>query len=230
MTRVLLTGFEPFGGETVNPSHEAGSRLAREHIPGMELHYLRLPVVRYVAVETAVAEIQRMRPDAVMMLGQANGRARITPERVAINVDDFRRPDNAGNQPHDEPQVAGGPAAYLCTLPVRALADAMVAAGVPATVSNTAGTFLCNHVTYGVLHAMGAGGLVLQAGFIHLPFLPEQAATKPAEVAFMGLETMLVGLRAALGVVAEGCDLSDAIGRTPCAPTAATVGAHGVRP
>lgn len=219
MAHILLTGFEPFGDETVNPSHEAGARLAGEGLAGVELHYLRLPVVRFAAVELAVAEMLRVRPVAVVMLGQANGRARITPERIAINVDDFRQPDNAGNLPRDEPQVAGGPDGYLCTLPVRAMTEATLAAGVPAAVSNTAGTFLCNHVTYGLLHAINGGVPAVRAGFIHVPFLPEQAATKPIEVASMGLETMLVGLRAALAVVAEQCRSSAADGRTPFAPT-----------
>lgn len=214
MTRILLTGFEPFGGETVNPSHEAGVRLAAERIPGIELHYLRLPVVRHTAVEMAVAEMRRAWPEAVVMLGQANGRARVTPERIAINVDDFRQPDNAGNLPRGEPQFVDGPDAYLCTLPVGAMTDAIKAAGVPATVSYTAGTFLCNHVTFGLLHAIGIDRLAVRAGFVHLPFLPEQAALKPVEVASMGLETMLVGLRAALRVVADNCESFPANGRT----------------
>jgi pyroglutamyl-peptidase len=213
VTRILLTGFEPFGGEMVNSSHEAGLRLAAEGITGAELHYLQLPVVRHAAVGRAVAELLRLRPAAVVMLGQANGRARITPERIAINVDEFRQPDNAGNQPRDEVQIAGAAAAYLCTLPVSAMVDAIKAAGVPAAVSNTAGTFLCNHVTFGLLHAITAQRLAVRAGFIHLPLLPQQAATKPAEVASMGLETLLVGLRAALHVVAEDCRGSTDIGR-----------------
>jgi pyroglutamyl-peptidase len=215
VVRILLTGFEPFGGETVNPSHEAGVRLAEEHMSGVELTYVWLPVLRHACVEIAVAEMLRLKPDAVVMLGQANGRARITPERVAVNVDDFRMPDNAGNLVRDEAQVEDGPAGYLCTLPVRAMTEAMVAAGVPAAVSNTAGTFLCNHVTYGVLHTISTARLDVRAGFVHLPFLPEQAATKPMETASMGLETMLVGLRAALTVVAMDCDSSLVTTRTP---------------
>ena len=229
VTRILLTGFEPFGGETVNSSHEAGIRLAAKRILGTELHYLRLPVVRHAAVEIAVAEMLRLRPEAVVMLGQAHGRARITPERIAINVDEFRQPDNAGNQPRDETQIAGAAAAYLCTLPVGAMTDAIKAAGVPAAVSNTAGTFLCNHVTFGLLHAITVEQLAVRAGFIHLPLLPEQAATKPAEVASMGLETLLVGLRAALRVVAAECGKSSENGWAAAytfRPTA--VGAHGM--
>lgn len=205
MTRLLLTGFEPFGGDAVNPAHEAGHRLAREQVAGADLHYLCLPVVRYEAVAVALKEMLRLRPDAVISLGQAGSRARITPERIAINVDDFRIPDNAGNQPRDEPQVRDGPAAYFTTLPVRAMTDAIVAAGVPAAVSNTAGTFLCNHVAYGLLHAIATGGLPVRAGFVHLPLLPEQAAARPVETPSMTLETMMAGLRAMLAVVTASC-------------------------
>ena len=210
MTRILILGFEPFGGETVNPSHEAGSRLAAESFAGATLAYRRVPVSRARAVPLALETVARFRPDAVIALGQANGRARITPERIAINVDDFRMPDNDGMLARDEPQVPGGPPAYLCTLPVRAMVETMIAEGVPAAVSNTAGTFLCNHLAFGLLHAVATQGLATRAGFVHLPLLPEQAATKPVEVPSMALDTMLRGLRAAVVTLIEACQADEA--------------------
>jgi pyroglutamyl-peptidase len=140
----------------------------------------------------------------VVMLGQAGSRPWITPERVALNIDDFRMPDHAGNQPQDEPIVPGGPAAYLSTLPVKAMVQAMTAEGVPAVLSNTAGTYLCNHVSYGVLHHLAVRRLATRAGFIHLPFLPEQAAGKDAQVPCLGADTMLAGLRAAVTAALAG--------------------------
>lgn len=203
MVRILITGFEPFDGERVNPSHEAGVRLAGVGIDGADCHYLRLPVERFRAVELAVAELRRLRPDAVIALGQAGGRARITPERIAINVDDFRIPDNGGAQPRDQAHVEDGPAAYLCTLPVRAMTEAIVAAGVPAAISNTAGTFLCNHIAYGLLHAAATKRWRTLVGFVHVPYLPEQAAPKRLETPSMALTTLLDGLRAGIGAVVK---------------------------
>jgi pyroglutamyl-peptidase len=198
MQRLLITGFEPFGGERVNPSAAAAQYLAEEGLPGTEVRSLVLPVVRYRAVELTVETIERERPDLVVMLGQANGRARITPERVAINLDDYRMPDNAGRQPHEEPIVPDGPAAYFSGLPVRAMVERMHSVGVPAAVSNTAGTFLCNHLSYGVLHHLAIRRLPVRAGFVHVPYLPEQAASKDIESASMELETLVRGLRAGI--------------------------------
>ncbi len=198
MARVLITGFEPFGGATVNPSALAAEILAAERPAGAETVCLILPVVRYRCIDLAVAAIERRPPDVVVMLGQSSGRAAITPERVAINLDDFRRPDNAGHHPIEEPIVPGGPAAYFATLPVRAMVREMQAAGVPAAVSNTAGTYVCNHLSYGVLHHLALRRLPVRAGLVHLPYLPEQVTDMAAEVPSMALETMLRGLRAAI--------------------------------
>ena len=127
---------------------------------------------------------------------------RLTP-RIAINVDDYRSPDNDGNQPANERIAPDGPAAYFCTLPVKAMVASMCAQGVPAAVSNTAGTYLCNHVAYGVLHALHGKGRAIPAGFIHVPFLPEQVATKHDDHASMALDTMLCGMRAGLATIVE---------------------------
>ncbi len=198
MARVLITGFEPFGGAPVNPSALAAEILAAERPGGAEIVSLILPVVRYRCIDLTVAAIERRPPDLVVMLGQGGGRAAITPERVAINLDDYRQPDNAGHHPIEEPIVPGGPAAYFATLPVRAMAREMQAAGVPAAVSNSAGTYVCNHLSYGVLHHLALRRLPVRAGLIHLPYLPEQVTGMTLETPSMALETMLRGLRAAL--------------------------------
>ena len=218
--RLLITGFEPFGGESINPSALAAQRLAEEGFAGVEASWLVLPVVRYRCVERVVETIERGRPEVVVMLGQAGGRMRVTPERVAINVDDFRRPDNAGNQPVDEPHVPGGPAAYFCGLPVKEMVRRMREAGVPAAVSNTAGTYLCNHVSYGVLHAIATRGLPVRAGYTHVPYLPEQAAAKDQDAPSLSLDTLVRGLRAAVLAALEAAapaltNAAEVTGATP---------------
>ncbi len=193
--RMLITGFEPFGGERVNPSALAAAALAREDFDGAVASFLVLPVARYRSIDLAVEAIERQRPDLVVMLGEGGGRTRLTPERVALNIDDFRIPDNAGHHPVEEPIVPGGPAAHFSTLPVRDMVRRMTAAGVPAAISNTAGTYLCNHVSYGVLHHIALRRLHICAGFVHVPYLPEQTIDKPLTTPSMSLELMLRGLR-----------------------------------
>ncbi|MFN8556165.1 MAG: pyroglutamyl-peptidase I [Dehalococcoidia bacterium] len=198
MLRLLVTGFEPFGGERVNPSARAAERLAEDGFSGAVTRAVLLPVVRYRCVELVVEAIERDRPHVVVMLGEAGGRARITPERVALNVEDYRIPDNAGSQPREELIVPDGPAAYGSTLPVVEMVRRMREEGVPAAVSNTAGTFLCNHLSYAVLHHVAARRLEVCAGFVHLPYLPEQAALKDAETPSMDLDLAVRGLRAGI--------------------------------
>ena len=165
MTRVLLTGFEPFGGETVNPSWQAVVAVARDWAGPETVIAVQLPVVFDESIDRALAE---HRPDLVISVGQAGGRSAIEVERVAINVQDARIPDNAGAQPIDEPVVAGGPAAHFSGLPIKAAVAALVAAGIPSAVSQTAGTYTCNHVFYRLRH-LGQHG-----GFVHVPFSTEQ--------------------------------------------------------
>lgn len=174
MKTVLLTGFEPFGGETINPSWEAARRLDGETIAGARVHARLLPCAFGSALDTLYRELDALRPDIAIAVGQAGGRPDIAVERVAINIDDARFPDNAGRQPIDQPIVEDGPAAYFATLPIKAIVAALRERGLPATVSQSAGTFVCNHVMYGLLHRGG-----LRGGFIHLPFLPEQAVRHP---------------------------------------------------
>lgn len=193
---VLVTGFDPFGGESTNPSWEVCRRLPDE-IAGLRVERVKVPCEFRRAIEVAAEAIEHAHPSLVVCLGQAGGRARIGVERVAINVDDARIVDNAGAQPVDEPIAANGPPAYFATLPVKAMAAAIRAAGIPAEVSNTAGTFVCNHLMYGVLHYLAARGNPTRAGFIHVPFSEEQAVGKAA-VPAMSIETMAKGVAAAI--------------------------------
>jgi len=195
MTTVLLTGFMPFGGETINPSWQAVSRLHGQSIDGWSIVAAEIPVARYEALDCIFALIEEHQPEIVINVGQAGGRQEISVERVGINVDDYGAPDNAGNQPIDEAIYADGPAAHFSTLPVKAMVQAMREAGVPAIVSNTAGTYLCNHVAYGVPHYLAQHHSNAIGGFIHIPFLPEQAAHHRGR-ASMALDTLVTGLTA----------------------------------
>lgn len=181
---VLLTGFEPFGGEAENPSQEIARALDRRRIGGRTVVGRVLPCA-FGASRVELARLVRaVRPELVICLGLAGGRAEITPERVAINIDDARLPDNAGAQPVDRPIVRGGPAAYWSTLPIKAIVAALRARGMPAAVSQTAGTFVCNHVFYGLMHAL-RGNRRVRGGFIHVPFattpVPRAEPTLPLE-------------------------------------------------
>ena len=196
---VLLTGFEPFGGEAINPAWEGVRALHGEVIAGHRIEGLCLPVVFGAALDPLRTALRRRRPGLVIAVGLAASRSALSVERVAINVDDARIPDNAGAQPVDRPVVAGGPAAYFSRLPVKAIREAWLASGLPAEVSQSAGTFVCNHVFYALLHALRRQPAV-RAGFIHVPPLPEQAAPG---VQGLSLEQVVQGLRIAVAVSLE---------------------------
>jgi pyroglutamyl-peptidase len=193
---VLVTGFEPFGGESVNPSWEICERLARE-IAGARIETCLVPCAFHSAIDVAADAIERHRPQVVICLGQAGGRNAIGVERVAINVDDARIADNAGAQPIDERIAPDGPDAHFATVPVKAMAAAIRSAGIPAEVSNTAGTFVCNHLMYGVLHFIAARRPGVRAGFIHVPYAEEQVLDKPA-TASMAVASMVRAVEAAV--------------------------------
>ena len=171
--KLLITGFDPFGGESINPSWEAVKALP-ETIGLWKLTKLLVPTVCGMAGESVVAAAKELRPDVVLCVGQAGGRAAVTPELVAINLRYGRIADNAGVSPMDEPVVPDGPAAYFSTLPVRAMAQAITDAGLPGQVSYTAGAFVCNDLLYTVLHHFA--DTAVRAAFVHVPFLPQQAA------------------------------------------------------
>jgi pyroglutamyl-peptidase len=211
---VLVTGFEPFNGERTNPSWEICGRLPRT-IGGLRVETCRVPCEFRRAMDVVAKAMERHRPAMVLCLGQAGGRAHLSVERVAINMDDARIADNAGASPVDERIAPDGPAAYFATLPVKAMVAAMRAAGVPAEISNSAGTYVCNHLMYGVLHFIAqTSPSPARAGFIHVPYAEEQVLDKPA-IAAMAIATMARGVVAAIAAAAGTMrDLREAGGTT----------------
>lgn len=176
--KIIVTGFDPFGGETINPSIECVKALPE--IEGVELIRLELPTVFKESAIRLNEVINDVKPDAVLSVGQAGGRAGITMERIAINVDDARIPDNISQQPIDEEIQVEGEAAYFSTLPIKRIVKAIREAGISAEVSNSAGTFVCNHIMYQALFAATKADKPFKAGFMHIPFIPEQTADKPS--------------------------------------------------
>jgi pyroglutamyl-peptidase len=213
MKTVLLTGFEPFGGAALNPSWEALRQLEGWETKDFRVEVRLLPCVFGRAAEALLAFVDEVRPDIAIAVGQAGGRPEISIERIAINVDDARFLDNAGQQPIDVPIVADGPAAYFTTLPIKAMVAAIRERGLKAGVSQTAGTFVCNHVFYALMHHLR--GRPVRAGFIHVPFLPEQADAWPEPCPSMTLDDMVAGLRVAVEVaLAVETDVVQAGGAT----------------
>ncbi len=199
--KILVTAFDPFGGESVNAAQEALARLP-ERVAGAEIVKLTVPTVFGACVEPVIRAVEAHAPDAVLCLGQAAGRRALTPERAALNVDDARIPDNAGDQPTDQPIVPGGPAAYFATLPVKAMVRAIRAAGLPADVSNSAGTFVCNHLMYGLLHYLAETRPGTPGGFLHVPaaagqgdlfLLPPEDASRGVAAAITAIVDFLRG-------------------------------------
>lgn len=201
---ILFTGFEPFGGETVNPALEAVRRLP-DSAAGVPIRRLRLPTSFRRAGETLLEAVDAWRPKAVVCVGQAGGRKTVTPEKVAINYIDARIPDNDGAQPADVPIRADGPAAYFATLPVRAIDEAIRAAGVPCAVSYSAGCYVCNFVMYTLLDHLARSTPDVLGGFIHVPYAAEQTAGKPAGTPSLTVAQMTQALTCAAGVIAAVC-------------------------
>ena len=171
MKKLLITGFDPFGGEKINPAWEA-VKLLPEIIGEYMLCKLEIPTVFGLAAQRVMEKAEEVKPHVILCIGQAGGRSAVTPERIGVNIRDARIPDNAGNQPRGNFCVPEGPAAYFATVPVMAMEEAIRAAGLPATVSNSAGAFVCNDVLYTLLHRYA--GTDVKVGFIHVPYLPEQ--------------------------------------------------------
>ena len=176
---ILLTGFEPFDGEVENPSWEAVRPLDGERVDGHRIAARLMPCVFGEAIDRLEDEIAALDPQIVICVGQAGGRAEISVERVAINLDDARIPDNAGAQPLDRPVVSKGPVAYFSSLPVKAIVHDLHGAGIPAAPSQTAGTFVCNHIFFGACHVRATRRLKFRTGFIHVPYSPAQAVNHP---------------------------------------------------
>lgn len=194
--RVLVTGFTPFAGETTNPSWEI-VRALPDVMSGCRIEKLKVPTEFGKAIDTVKKAIDKFQPDVVLCFGQAGGRSRMSVERIAINIDDAAIADNAGVQLIDQPIYRDGPAAYFCSVPVKAMVAAMVKAGVPAEVSNSAGTYVCNHLIYGVLHHLGANASAARAGFIHVPYTESQIVGR-RDTPALSLNTMITGAKAAI--------------------------------
>jgi pyroglutamyl-peptidase len=197
--RILVSAFEPFGEHAVNASAEAARTIAGRGVAGADVEAICLPVVRGDAVRRLLEAVEGGRYDAVVMLGIAGKRGEITPERIAINVDDYRIPDNSGNSPVDEAVVEGGPAGYFSTLPIRAIVEALEAASIPSKISNTAGTYICNHVAYALAHHLASAEDPPIAGFVHIPQMAEADGWEPS----LPLETLVDAVAIVVEVVAR---------------------------
>ncbi|WP_394011708.1 pyroglutamyl-peptidase I [Anaerococcus cruorum] len=198
--KILVTGFDPFGGEPTNPAIESVKRID-DNIEGAEIIKLEIPTVFHKAADVVEAKIKEVNPDVVLSIGQAGGRYGITVERVAINEDDARIEDNEGNQPIDVAIREDGAPAYFSTLPIKAMVEEIKKENLPASVSNTAGTFVCNHIMYQDLYLAEKYGNI-KAGFIHVPFLTEQVVDKK-DTASMSLEDIVKGLNAAIRAIVK---------------------------
>ena len=192
MKRLLITGFDPFGGEDVNPSWEAVSRLP-DRVGEYVLCKVQIPTIFGTAAETVLRKAEEFQPDVIICVGLAGGREGVTPERIAVNIRDARIPDNEGNQPKGEFVVPDGAAAYFSTLPVEKMVEAISGKGIPAAVSNTAGTFVCNDVMYTLLYRYA--GTAVRTGFIHVPRLPDQKEPN------LPLDQTVEALSAAIGAL-----------------------------
>jgi pyroglutamyl-peptidase len=194
--KVLVTGFDPFGGETVNPAIEAVKRLP-DRIAGADIVKLEIPTVLYKSLQKIDTAIIKYDPDIIVSVGQAGGRSDITVERIGINCNDCRIPDNEGNKSVDEPVYRDGPDAYFSTLPIKAMVKSIQTAGIPASISDTAGTFICNHVLYGVCYLCEHKYPEKKSGFIHIPYMPSQTVER-RNIPSMSLSDSITGLIAAI--------------------------------
>lgn len=203
--KLLLTAFDPFGGDAINPALEA-VKLVADKIGRFDIVKLEVPTVFRKSIDTVAKAIEEEKPDVVLCIGQAGGRFEITPERVAINVDDARIKDNEGNQPIDTKIFEDGENAYFTTLPIKAMVEAIREANLPAAVSNTAGTFVCNHLMYGILYTLAKKYPHIKGGFTHVPFIPAQVARRTPVAPYMALEDIKRGLEAAIDAIDKNLD------------------------
>ncbi|MCI2803655.1 pyroglutamyl-peptidase I [Staphylococcus pettenkoferi] len=208
---ILVAAFDPFGGENINPALEAVKSLD-DTIGDHQITKLEIPTVFHKSKQVIEQELEQQNYDAVLVIGQAGGRFELTPERIGINVDDARIPDNEKNQPIDQSIQAEGETAYFSNMPVKRMVAAIKEAGVPARLSNTAGTFVCNHILYQLGYLQATRFSNIRFGFIHVPYVPEQVTDKPNQPS-MSLETMVKGLTAAIRVIDQQ-DEKIALGET----------------
>lgn len=212
--KILITGFDPFGGESINPALEAVKKLP-DTILGHEVIKIEIPTVFGKSVEKIEEIIQKHNPDVVISIGQAGGRFGLTPERVAINMDDARIPDNEGNQPIDISIYEDGEAAYFSNLPIKAMVKEMNDNGIPASISNTAGTFVCNHLMYGILYLIDKKYPNMRGGFMHVPYIPSQVTTK-TNMPSMSIDDITKGLELSIKAIIENSSDIKAIGGAIC--------------
>lgn len=197
--KLLVTSFDPFGNDTLNSAHEA-LKMVPDEIDGSQIMKICLPVVFGDSMEILREEIRRQQPDAVLCLGQAGGRDALTPERVAINLNDARLPDNAGQQPIDETIISDGPDAYFSTLPIKEMVSAIRETDLPAEVSNTAGTYVCNQLMYGLMYFLSHEFPAVKGGFLHVPYLKEQVTEQPGKFG-LPQEDLARGVTAAITAI-----------------------------
>ncbi len=197
--KLLITGFDPFGGEKINPAWEAVNALPNE-VDGVEVIKVQMPIVFKKSAKKLFEAIDTIKPDVVICVGQAGGRFDFNVERVAINIDDGRIPDNEGYQPIDVKIFEDGESAYFATLPIKAMVEEARKAGVPSSVSNTAGTYVCNHIMYSLLYYINKNKLNIRGGFIHVPYISQQVIGKK-NVPYMELTTATKGLEACIRAI-----------------------------
>ncbi|MEL3903709.1 MAG: pyroglutamyl-peptidase I [Treponemataceae bacterium] len=209
--KILLTAFDPFGEDTVNPALEAVKLVKTDDLDA-EVIKLEVPTVFHKSIQLVQEKIKAEKPDAVLAIGQAGGRSNLTLERVAINQDDARIKDNEGNQPIDEVIFPDGENAYFASLPIKAMVKKIREVGLPAAVSNTAGTFVCNHLMYGILYTLEKNVPNSRGGFMHVPYIPDQVIDK-ANMPSMSIEDIAKGIHSALQAIIENdCDIKQSGG------------------
>ena len=205
--KVLITGFDKFGGESINPSNLCVNSLS-DVIDNIEIKKITLPTVFKDSSRVLEENIKSFSPSIVICVGQAGGRSKITPERIAINIDDARIPDNIGNSPIDETIRKDGENAYFSTLPIKAIVDELNKNNIPSAISNTAGTFVCNHIMYESLYLASTKYPHIKAGFIHIPFIEEQVLDKP-NMPFMKKEDIIIALELIIKTAVNYFDKED---------------------
>ena len=202
MKKVLITGFDPFGGESINPAYEA-VKLLPDEIAGAKIIKKEIPTVFQKGPDAVYEEIQSSKPDYVLCIGQAGGRSQVTPEWVGINFRNARIADNEGNQPLQTSVVENGPEAYFTMLPVFRMVEKMKGNGIPASVSYTAGTYVCNDVMYSVLHYCHTEFKGVKGGFMHVPFATEQTVNQPAGTPGMNLKDIAKAIELSVEAILE---------------------------
>lgn len=202
MKKIIITGFEPFDNEVINPSAEVAMSFAGKLINGYEILYFQLPCIFDASIRALDLMIKQHQPDMVLCLGQMAGRVDISLERIAVNLNDARIPDNQGNQPIDTPVLTDAPVAYFSNFPIKKILERLRAQSIPCSISQSAGTFVCNHVFFGLMHLIHDSDKKIMGGFIHLPYLPAQVINKPGQPS-MDIGLMKTAIAITLDVISS---------------------------